>query len=356
MSDRSPDDPQSVVKPSDLSHQSPIDNRPQDAKRPVDVSPRDQAEALPPPVKLPENAAAAPIASANPDDLPPPLMPPEKAAEAAIGKLLANIDDLPPTLIPPEKAAEADIAKPLANIDDLPPTYILPEKAAEAAVAKPLANIDDLPPTLIPHDNAEGIPQVVKLPTSVSEPPKIIVCSNCGHRNRPGIAACENCGKSLLGKGAVDTRQFEGQQPLQAPNDTGEMMRFAVKSTTTGNTFTDDMVLRLEIEGAATPILLFPKLETVIGRRDPATGTMPDVDMTSYAGYRMGVSRRHAIIRLQNNAIEIYDLGSSNGTAINGTKLSPHAALPLHDGDEITLGKMTVKVLFQLRSRKRSPS
>jgi hypothetical protein len=192
----------------------------------------------------------------------------------------------------------------------------------------------------------------IPIPVPKEEPNGGVVCSNCGHRNRPGTAICENCNTNLLSESAVSTKQLN-RQDKQAMTDTGELVRDAV-STAGSNTFTEDMVLRLEIEGAATPILLFPKKETVIGRRDPATGTMPDVDLTSYAGYRMGVSRRHSVIRLRNNEVEIFDLGSSNGTAVNGIKLPPHQPQAIRDGDEITLGKMTLRVLFQLRTRRRS--
>lgn len=190
------------------------------------------------------------------------------------------------------------------------------------------------------------------MPIPKEEPSAGIVCPNCGHRNRPGTAICENCSTSLIGESAVSTKQLN-KQDGQALTDSGELVRDAI-STAGSSSFTEDMVLRLEIEGAATPILLFPKKETVIGRRDPATGTMPDVDLTSYAGYRMGVSRRHSVIRLRNNEVEIFDLGSSNGTSVNGLKLQPHQPQPLRDGDEITLGKMTLRVLFQLRTRRRS--
>jgi pSer/pThr/pTyr-binding forkhead associated (FHA) protein len=113
--------------------------------------------------------------------------------------------------------------------------------------------------------------------------------------------------------------------------------------------------LRLEIEAAPAPILIYPKAETSLGRRDPATGTMPDVDLTTYAGYRMGVSRRHAVIRLNNKRLEIYDLGSSNGTSVNGVRLAPHQPYPLRDGDEISLGKMAMRAIFQVGGRKVRP-
>lgn len=114
-----------------------------------------------------------------------------------------------------------------------------------------------------------------------------------------------------------------------------------------GSLFTDDMVLRIEIEGGATPMLVYPKQEIILGRRDPNTGTLPDVDMTAYSGYRMGVSRTHASIRLQDKQLNLSDRGSSNGTFLNGTRLVAHRPYPIKDGDEIRLGQMVLKIYFQ---------
>lgn len=180
-------------------------------------------------------------------------------------------------------------------------------------------------------------------------------CPTCGFMNRVGVLVCENCGTNLISgeQGGPGTRQLKEQGSTSEQKSerlsTQEMQ--AVKSAGT-NIFEDTMVLRLEINGAQNPLLIYPKAETSLGRRDPATGTMPDVDLTTYAGYRMGVSRRHAIIRLNNKRLEIYDLGSSNGTAVNGVRLAPHQPYPLRDGDEIMLGKMSLRAIFQTGSRK----
>jgi ribosomal protein L37AE/L43A len=185
-------------------------------------------------------------------------------------------------------------------------------------------------------------------------------CPKCGHQNRPGILVCEKCGTLMLGdekEKSPATKRFGAEEEsgddlaLRSKTDTGEMLNAAV-STAGSTQFTANMVLRFEIEGAPTPILMTPQAETAIGRRDPATGTMPDVDLSAYAGYRLGVSRKHAIIRYQNERLDIYDLGSSNGTTVNGERLTPHEPHTLRDGDEILLGKMMVKVLFQARRRK----
>jgi hypothetical protein len=175
-------------------------------------------------------------------------------------------------------------------------------------------------------------------------------CAVCGHVNRVGILVCENCGTNLMtGREASIGTNNIGQQPPRA-TETHEMMIGSAGSTR----FEANMMLRLEIDGAPTPIVIYPKTETSLGRRDPGTGAAPDIDLTAYAGYRKGVSRHHAMLRLREKLLEIYDLGSSNGTAVNGVRLSAHQPYPLRDGDEITLGKMVIRVLFQTRSRTRS--
>ncbi len=157
----------------------------------------------------------------------------------------------------------------------------------------------------------------------------------------------------MTGREATVGTKDIGQHPISGlVTDTHEMMI----NTAGGGRFEDNMMLRLEIDGAPTPIVIYPKLETSLGRRDPGTGGAPDIDLTAYAGYRKGVSRNHAMMRLKDKTLEIYDLGSSNGTLVNGIRLSAHQPHALRDGDEITLGKMAIRVLFQVRNRTKSLS
>jgi hypothetical protein len=64
---------------------------------------------------------------------------------------------------------------------------------------------------------------------------------------------------------------------------------------------------------------------TVIGR-----GAEADVQLTD-----TGVSRRHAEVRVVDDHVEVHDLGSTNGTRVNGQRV---AAATLTDGDRITVG------------------
>ena len=71
------------------------------------------------------------------------------------------------------------------------------------------------------------------------------------------------------------------------------------------------------------------KDETVIGR-----GSQADIQVIDE-----GISRKHAALRLEGDRVVIRDLGSTNGTFVNGEKIDSHA---LRDGDKIQVGSTTI--------------
>lgn len=85
--------------------------------------------------------------------------------------------------------------------------------------------------------------------------------------------------------------------------------------------------------------------ENLLGR-DPAAAVLLD---------HASVSRRHARIQVEGTAATLEDLGSKNGTSINGKSLRGGA--PLSDRDELRLGsiKLTYRVLPILASTQTSP-
>lgn len=172
-------------------------------------------------------------------------------------------------------------------------------------------------------------------------------CPNCGHPNRAGVVFCENCGASLIGKMPLDTKSLNASSPDEQTGSEIDSSVLTDVKVQGSSVFKPGDKLKLNIEGSAEPIVFEPKEEAIFGRRDPATGAMPDVDLTPYAGYRMGVSRRHAAIRQNDEqSLDVWDLGSSNGTFLNGQRLSAHRPYRLHNGDELRLGQMQIRVLF----------
>ena len=83
--------------------------------------------------------------------------------------------------------------------------------------------------------------------------------------------------------------------------------------------------------------------ESLIGRMDPNRGIRPEVDLSKYDPAAR-VSRRHAKIIAQGSQYFIEDLGSANGTFLNGSlKLPQGKPHLLTSGDELKLGETTLK-------------
>lgn len=104
----------------------------------------------------------------------------------------------------------------------------------------------------------------------------------------------------------------------------------------------------LHIKDNPTPIQINPESETTIGRSDVGSPTRPTVDMTPYGAYENGVSRLHAVIRRGEDTLTLVDLGSVNGTHLNGQRLNPNQPRVLRDGDEIRFGKLTCHIFFKM--------
>lgn len=86
----------------------------------------------------------------------------------------------------------------------------------------------------------------------------------------------------------------------------------------------------------------------VLGRGDPVANYYPDLDLSPYGGQEGGVSRRHAAIVQddENKALYLEDLGSTNGTRINGFSLEPRRRYRLRDGDELEFGRVQMILRF----------
>jgi len=83
--------------------------------------------------------------------------------------------------------------------------------------------------------------------------------------------------------------------------------------------------------------------EITIGRVDPHRGIRPDIDLSKYDPASR-ISRRHARITSRGGQFYIEDLGSANGTFVNGrTRLKPQEPYPLVNGDVLKIGETTLK-------------
>lgn len=162
----------------------------------------------------------------------------------------------------------------------------------------------------------------------------MIVCPNCKHQEADGAIFCSECGMQLV--------QYTP----------GETQRFNTATSEFGTVSTPDapaqnptwISLHLLDSGQILPVS--DRAEFTMGRVSENQPIMPDIDLSPFKAFDHGVSRLHAVIRNNSGNIVIMDLGSSNGTYINGTRIVPNIEQPLRHGDIVALGKLKMQVVL----------
>jgi hypothetical protein len=177
----------------------------------------------------------------------------------------------------------------------------------------------------------------------------MVSCPNCGEENREGILYCEHCAYELYGSHAHITIH-------RKVSDLG--LKLPTELVTTSDDSDGDTVdlsdagfsISIYIQDATEPIVLQPQERLILGRVDEAIGRRPDVDLVPYGALKKGVSRIHAAIDYNQtvNSLSLIDLGSSNGTFLNGQRLHTQERRVLSDGDEIRMGTLVAYCFFNL--------
>ncbi len=107
---------------------------------------------------------------------------------------------------------------------------------------------------------------------------------------------------------------------------------------------TTPLAIQLKI-GPHKRVVELPLHSTIhLGRKNPTLDFDPEVDLSNDGNSARAVSRLHARIVKQDDKVVVEDLGSTNGTFINGIKLYPQHAYPLNDGDVLQLGTLQIWV------------
>ncbi|MFW5709357.1 MAG: FHA domain-containing protein [Chloroflexota bacterium] len=165
------------------------------------------------------------------------------------------------------------------------------------------------------------------------------VCPYCGHGNLEGLLFCEDCGHGLsevMAEATVPTRKF---------NETAS--EFSAKATWGSASVGETRSVIIHFRNASEPLIIELTDRIVIGRADNTSPRQPDVDLTPFGALEKGVSRVHAAIERSDDVLTLVDMGSSNGTNLNGQRLVPDQPRVLRDGDEIRFGKLVAHLYFK---------
>jgi uncharacterized Zn finger protein (UPF0148 family) len=162
----------------------------------------------------------------------------------------------------------------------------------------------------------------------------MITCPVCGQSQLLGSVFCQNCGSQFDIKKNNGTNQenlkFDTKSP---PKD----LTSSVKMTTWISLYNLD-------NGENTPL---PNIdEIIIGRISEDQGVLPDFDLTRFKALENGVSRLHCALKRNKSQTIISDLGSSNGTYLNGSRLPENQETPIRHGDILMLGRLKFQILL----------
>ncbi len=172
----------------------------------------------------------------------------------------------------------------------------------------------------------------------------MILCPNCQHKELPGALFCSECGTQLVSLDILNTKTIQ-----KTPSDTLEVPPPSIPEMAArkSNAKINEISISLHIVDSGQIIHLADRKEFTLGRTVEGQPILPDVDLSPFDAFTLGVSRLHAALRIINGEVVLTDLGSSNGTRVNGQKIVPHVDYPLNHGDIITLGKLKIQVLIK---------
>lgn len=164
-------------------------------------------------------------------------------------------------------------------------------------------------------------------------------CPVCKRENDAGATKCAYCGASLETE-HMDPTTFTMKNVARFhPDEQGkpETAEFPAEIP--------EGSVAIYVMGETKPIAVTVAQEFILGRR-VIEGTDEIVDLTSFGGLEKGVSRKHALVRKTEEAYEIVDLYSTNGTWVNEQRLLPNKIYPLDSGVKIRLGQLLLFILY----------
>jgi hypothetical protein len=192
----------------------------------------------------------------------------------------------------------------------------------------------------------------------------MVNCKECGAATAEGALFCDACGAFLLERESApaatieedSTRTMVPVAPMPAlPRAGSEPSPFADESDLTPPPALvgQDMAASVEARQLSFVIPTSGRRHTVeikdeihVGRADPGSGYLPELDLTVDDGVQKGVSRRHAVIQRSSRGILLVDLNSTNGTSLNNFRIPPDLPYPLNNGDEVRFGQLLVHVFL----------
>jgi len=145
-------------------------------------------------------------------------------------------------------------------------------------------------------------------------------CSRCGASVNTLGRYCPKCGATLRAGMRAPTTPLPSLERAEAEPQRGQGAHFVLAS--------------------GSIILLPPKAELTIGRADKRNQIYPDIDLAPHGTPGEGVSRLHARMYQRGGVWVVEDAGSTNGTFLNGRRITTGEEALLREGDRLRCGQL----------------
>ncbi len=170
---------------------------------------------------------------------------------------------------------------------------------------------------------------------------RVRVCPTCGGENALATIRCTQCGVSIAHISLTDAVSPIPEPPAagaSCPHCAATLPPSCAACPYCGESLGAGPRITMEWPWGARVL----DGELIVGR-DPAASPLAE----QVRGYD-NLSRRHARLRLAAEGLWVEDLGSTNGTFVNETRLTPHQPFLLAESGRLRLAKdfvVTVRIM-----------
>ncbi len=170
-------------------------------------------------------------------------------------------------------------------------------------------------------------------------------CPRCSFQNPEQSLFCQNC--ELL---------LTDNVPKQRSKTTALLNGAVLNDVTQATAIFDDTGIVVMIGDQTVALPVNQKNKVYIGRDVTSRLFSTFIDLTLFGGRELGVSRIHAVIeRSLAGTYQLMDLGSMNGSRINGKRLKPFKLYPLADEMKVMIGSFPMSLQFHNMKTKAQP-
>ena len=160
-------------------------------------------------------------------------------------------------------------------------------------------------------------------------------CPVCRSENEKEAMVCKHCGASL------DEKQYITVKTPEIKVNYSEKP----KEIQVNESIIPKNGIVVYFAETTKPYVIRTDKEFIIGRSLIHTSE-PMLDLSDFDGFKMGLSRRHAMIRQTGSGYEIIDLSSTNGTWLNDERLVPYTTYRLPSGSRLLLSRIRLYVFY----------